>query len=104
VLHCSFVLDHLTDVNACLHEMRRLVAADGIVLLAVYSPALFLGPDEEDVLRYRTASGSVLSVRRSFRGLADLGARLAALFRIEQQRTVSIGAGDLSFDHYVLRP
>jgi nucleoside 2-deoxyribosyltransferase/SAM-dependent methyltransferase len=104
VVHCSFVLDHLTDIDACLREMRRLVAADGIVLLAVYSPALFLGPDEEDVLRYRTTSGSLLSVRRSFRGLADLGARLAELFRIEQQRTVAIGAGELSFDHYVLRP
>jgi nucleoside 2-deoxyribosyltransferase/SAM-dependent methyltransferase len=104
VVHCSFVLDHLTDVDACLREMRRLVAADGIVLLAVYSPALFLRQDEEDVLRYRTASGGVLSVWRSFRGLADLGARLAELFRIEQQRTVKIGAGDLSFDHYVLRP
>jgi len=108
VVHCSFVLDHLTDAGACLREMRRLVAADGIVLLAVYSPALFLGQNdsesEEDVLRYRTASGGVLSVWRSFRDLADLSAQLAALFRIEQRRTVKIGAGDLSFDHYVLRP
>jgi len=104
IVHCSFVLDHLTDAGACLREMRRLVAADGIVLLAVYSPALFLGQDEEDVLRYRTSSGGILSVWRSFRGLADLDSQLAELFRIEQRRTVKIGAGDLSFDHYVLRP
>jgi nucleoside 2-deoxyribosyltransferase/SAM-dependent methyltransferase len=104
VVHCAFVLDHLTDASACLREIRRLVAADGIVLLAVYSPALFLKENQEDVLRYRTASGQVLSVWRSFRGLADLGARLAELFRIEQQRTVTIGIDDLSLDHYVLRP
>lgn len=104
VVHCAFVLDHLTDVDAGLCEMRRLVAADGIGLLAVYSPARFLGGDEEDVLRYCTASGQILSVWRSFRGLADLGARLGELFRIERQRTVAIGIGDLSLDHYVLRP
>jgi ubiquinone/menaquinone biosynthesis C-methylase UbiE/nucleoside 2-deoxyribosyltransferase len=103
VVHCSFLLDHLTDVDACLREMNRLVAPDGIVLLALYSPGPFLRQGDED-LRYRTASGQVLSVHRSFRDLADLGARLSRLLRIEDQRTVPIGLGDLSLDYYVLRP
>jgi nucleoside 2-deoxyribosyltransferase/ubiquinone/menaquinone biosynthesis C-methylase UbiE len=106
IVHCSFVLDHLTDPVACLREMGRLVSADGVVLLALYSPGPFLQRDDQDdgdVLRYRMASGRVLPVRRSFRGLADLGARLAEIFRIEEERTVPIGLGDLSFDSYVLR-
>jgi ubiquinone/menaquinone biosynthesis C-methylase UbiE len=100
IIHCSFVLDHLQDVDACLQEMRRLVADDGIVLLALYSPESF--QDDGDVLRYRTASGGVLPVYRSFRDLADLKDRLIRFFRIEEERTVP--AGDLSFDYYVLRP
>ena len=104
VVHCSFVLDHLTDVDACLREIGRLVADDGIVLLAVYSPGPFLAGEVEDVLRYRTAAGHILSVRRSFRDLADLGRRLAAVLRIEEQRTVRIGIGDLSLDSYLLKP
>jgi len=104
VVHCSFVLDHLTDVDACLREIARLVAPDGLVLLAVYSPGPFLAEGEEGVLRYRTAAGTILSVRRSFRDLADLGRRLAAVLRIEEQRTVRIGIGDLSFDSYLLKP
>jgi ubiquinone/menaquinone biosynthesis C-methylase UbiE/nucleoside 2-deoxyribosyltransferase len=103
VVHCSFLLDHLTDVDACLREIRRLVAPGGIVLLALYSPGPFLRQGDED-LRYRTASGQILSVHRSFRDLADLGARLSRLLRIEDQRTVPIGLGDLSLDYYVLRP
>jgi nucleoside 2-deoxyribosyltransferase/SAM-dependent methyltransferase len=102
VIHCSFVLDHLQDVDACLREMRRLVADDGFVLLALYSPESF--QDAGDVLRYRTASGGVLPVYRSFRGLADLKDRLIKLFRIEEERTVPVGKGDLSLDYYVLRP
>jgi len=103
VVHCSFLLDHLTDVDACLREIRRLVAADGVVLLALYTPDGFLAQDD-GVLRYRTAAGKTLTVHRSFQPLADLGSRLAALFRIEEQRTVPIGLGDFSLDHYVLRP
>ena len=103
VIHCSFLLDHLTDVDACLREMRRLVAQDGIILLALYSPGPFLRRGEEDVLRYRTASGGVLAVRRSFRDLADLGRRLASLFRVEDERTVPVGREDLSLDYYVLK-
>jgi SAM-dependent methyltransferase len=103
IVHCSFVLDHLTDPGACLREMGRLTSADGVVLLSLYSPGPFLERDDGDVLRYRTASGRVLPVRRSFRGLADLGARLTEIFRIEEERTVPIGLGDLSFDFYVLR-
>jgi len=103
VVHCSFVLDHLTDPVACLREMESLMSPDGVALLALYSPGPFLEQDDGDVLRYRTASGRVLPVRRSFRGLADLGARLAEIFRIEEERTVPIGLGDLSFDFYVLR-
>lgn len=101
VIHCSFVLDHLQDVDGCLREMRRLIAEDGIVLLALYSPGPFL--QQDDVLRYRTASGSVLPVYRSFRDLTDLGRRLSALFQIEDERTVPVGNGDLSLDYYVLR-
>jgi len=103
VVHCSFVLDHLTDPVACLREMERLMSPDGIALLALYSPGPFLEQDDGDVLRYRTASGRVLPVRRSFRGLADLGARLAEIFRIAEARTVPVGLGGLSFDSYVLR-
>jgi ubiquinone/menaquinone biosynthesis C-methylase UbiE len=101
VIHCSFLLDHLTDADACLRDMRRLVADDGIVLLALYSPESF--QDGGDVLRYRTASGRVLPVYRSFRDLADLKDRLIKLFRIEGKRTVPVGGGDLSLDYYVLR-
>jgi nucleoside 2-deoxyribosyltransferase/ubiquinone/menaquinone biosynthesis C-methylase UbiE len=101
VIHCSFVLDHLQDVDACLREMRRLIADDGIVLLALYSPEPF--QETGDVLRYRTASGRVLPVHRSFRDLADLNLRLINFFRIEEQRTVPVRAVDLSLDHYVLR-
>jgi nucleoside 2-deoxyribosyltransferase/SAM-dependent methyltransferase len=108
LVHCAFVLDHLSDVDGCLREMRRLVAPDGLILLATYSPGSFerrgAGEGNEDVLRYRTAAGRLLSVRRSFRDLAGLGRRLAALFRIEEERTVPVGAGGPSFDYYVLRP
>jgi nucleoside 2-deoxyribosyltransferase/ubiquinone/menaquinone biosynthesis C-methylase UbiE len=102
VIHCSFLLDHLSDADACLRDMRRLVADDGIVLLALYSPEPFLQKGE-DVLRYRTASGTVIPVHRSFRGLGDLVRRLETLFRIEDERTVPIGLGDLSLDYYVLK-
>lgn len=101
VIHCSFLLDHLEDADACLREMRWLVADDGIVLLALYSPESF--QDAGDVLRYRTASGGVLPVYRSFRDLADLKSRLSRFFRIEEERTVPAGIGDLSLDYYVLR-
>jgi nucleoside 2-deoxyribosyltransferase/ubiquinone/menaquinone biosynthesis C-methylase UbiE len=101
VIHCSFLLDHLKDIDACLREMRRLIADDGTVLLALYSPESF--QDNGDVLRYRTAAGKVLPVYRSFRDLAALKDRLSKLFRIEEQRTVPVGDGDLSLDYYVLR-
>jgi SAM-dependent methyltransferase len=103
VIHCSFLLDHLTDPEAALREMRRLVADDGIILLALYTHGGFLAQDD-GVLRYRTAAGKTLTVHRSFQALADLGSRLAALFRIEEQRTVPIGLGGFSLDSYVLRP
>lgn len=101
VIHCSFLLDHLHDVEACLREMKRLITDDGIVLLALYSPESF--QNAGDVLRYRTASGGVLPVYRSFRDLADLKGRLIKLFWIEEERTVPVGNGDLSLDYYVLR-
>ncbi|HEX3528896.1 MAG TPA: nucleoside 2-deoxyribosyltransferase [Thermoanaerobaculia bacterium] len=104
VVHCSFLLDHLADPDACLREMRRLVAADGVVLLALYTPGPFLAQAGDDVLRYRTAAGKTLTVHRSFQPLADLGSKLAALFRVEEQKTVPIGLGDFSLDQYVLRP
>jgi ubiquinone/menaquinone biosynthesis C-methylase UbiE/nucleoside 2-deoxyribosyltransferase len=103
VVHCSFLLDHLTDPEACLREIHRLAAPGALILLALYTPAPFLRAEEEDVLRYRTTSGRVLAVHRSFRGLADLETRLASLLWIEERRTVPIGLGDLSLDHYVLR-
>ncbi len=102
VIHCSFLLDHLQDVDACLREMRRLIADDGIVLLALYSPESF--QDGGDVLRYRTASGSVLPVYRSFRDFTDLSSRLIEFFQIEEKKTVPVRGGDLSFDYYILRP
>ncbi len=105
VIHCSFVLDHLQDADACLLEMRRLIAHDGSVLLALYSPESF--QDDGDVLRYRTTSGKVLPVYRSFRGLADLSGRLINFFRIEEQQAGPVGDGGLSLDYfldyYVLR-
>lgn len=101
VIHCSFLLDHLQDVDACLREMRRLIADDGIALLALYSPGPFL--QQADILHYRTASGGVLPVYRSFRDLAGLKDRLSKFFRIEEHRTVPVGDGDLSLDYYVLR-
>jgi nucleoside 2-deoxyribosyltransferase/SAM-dependent methyltransferase len=103
VIHCAFLLDHLTDVDGCLREMRRLVADDGVILLALYSPVPFLRRDKEDVLHYRTASGQVLTVHRSFRELADLDRQLASLFRVEDEKTVPVGREDLSLDYYVLR-
>ena len=105
IVHCAFVLDHLTDVDGCLREVRRLLAPDGIALLAVCSPAQQLGRgDDEDVLRYRTAAGNVLAVHRSFRQLAALGERLASTFQVEETRTVPIGRDELTLDYYVLRP
>jgi ubiquinone/menaquinone biosynthesis C-methylase UbiE len=104
VIHCSFLLDHLADVDACLREMHRLLADGGVALLAVYTPGPFLAQAGDDVLRYRTAAGKTLAVHRSFQSLADLGSKLAVLFRIEEQKTVPIGRGDFSFDSYVLRP
>ena len=105
IVHCAFVLDHLTDVDGCLREVRRLLAPDGIALLAVCSPEQQLGGgDDEDVLRYRTAAGNVLAVHRSFRQLAGLGERLASTFRVEEARTVPIGRDELTLDYYVLRP
>ena len=104
VVHCAFLLDHLADVDACLREIRRLLAADAIVLLATYSPEQWQAARrDEEVLRYRTAAGGVLAAHRSFRQLADLGDRLAALFHVEQARTLPIGRDGLTLDSYVLR-
>jgi len=104
VVHCAFLLDHLADVDACLREMRRLLAPDGVVLLATYSPEQWRGRgDDDEVLRYRTAAGDVLAAHRSFRQLATLGDRLATLFHVEAGRTLPIGRDGLTFDSYVLR-
>lgn len=103
VIHCSFVLDHLKDAEACLREIRRLVAADGLIVLALYSPSLFQ-QDDGDVLRYRTASGTVLPVYRSFRNLINLEEQLAVHFSVEHRQTIPIEIENLSFDHYLLRP
>jgi hypothetical protein len=77
-----------------------MAAEGGTVLLALYTPELFL--QEDGVLRYRTASGTVLPVYRSFQDLQGLSSRLESFFRIEEQRTVPVR--NLSLDHYVLRP
>jgi nucleoside 2-deoxyribosyltransferase len=102
LIHCSFLLDHLTDADACLREMKRLVAPDGIVLLALYTPSPIL--QQAEILHYRPVSGGILPVHRSFRELVELGRRLATFFQVEEERTVPVWGDALSLDYYIMRP
>jgi len=104
VVHCSFVLDHLTDADAALTELARLAAPDALVLIAVLAPEPLLGQGAGEALRYRTAAGASRSVARRLGPLVGLGDRLATRWRVEDRRTVPIDGTDLAIDYYALRP
>lgn len=106
ILHSSFLLDHLNDVERSLFfkEAHRVINDRGIFLLVVYSPeALLKYRNGKASFEYITSTGKRFNVPSDFRSLLNLREKLEDNFAVDNYGQVSTGQVDLSIDCYVLR-
>ena len=93
VLHSSFLLDHLSDVERSFffNEADRVMNEMGIFLLATYSPEPILkSRGSETLFEYVTSSGRKFNVPSDFRSLANLKEELGTNFTVDNYDCVSI--------------
>jgi SAM-dependent methyltransferase len=105
LVHCAFMLDHVTALERCVAEIARVLKPDGRLLLCIHSPnqQFALRGGEDSFMVYRTAAGAVLRVPSRFGPLRRLPALLAPHFICERESVLPVGQDDLTLDYYELR-
>ncbi|MBI2498760.1 methyltransferase domain-containing protein [Candidatus Woesearchaeota archaeon] len=104
LVHTSFVLDHVQDLQAFLGGISKVLKTNGKLILANFnaeSMIQFRGGEEN--LRYRSLTGEVYEVKSDFHNLRKLDSKLEKYFHLERKQTVDVGIAKIKLDHYLMR-
>lgn len=103
LVHCSFLLDHIMDVDEFLSEVNRIMKKDAIFILSLYSPEKIIKTRKGDFFEYRTANKEKYLVMSNFRKLINLKEKLKKYFKIKKFNKINSNLSKHYIDYYILK-